>query len=104
MATVPSQVSEVLAKIQRHHVEETICEFDHIKLKGMLREYEGGESTSWYVHYESCRYDAKLLLRAAGKKASGILLSPSELRSKAARSRLKQLGFEFTSRLNKKLS
>lgn len=54
-----------LRDITREGVESAIREFDRIGLDGMLRKYEGGRATRWYIERREKKYDQKLVLRAA---------------------------------------
>lgn len=96
-----------LKKIERHHVEEAMREFDRIGVEEMIKKYECGKSSRWCIHHNGRHYDQKLILRAAHGNIPGEMplpTGPGTFTSDHACHHLKQLGFPVVECPDKKSS
>ena len=80
-----------LKDIRKEFVIQAIEEFDNIGRNKMVKEYDGGPSTKWYILYNGKRYDQKLICRAAHRlQGLGDL---GDFKARESRPILAKLGF-----------
>ena len=91
-------LKRMLMFVNKETVLKAIKEFDDIKVDAMLKNYGGGESTRWYIHYNGEKYDQKLICRAAIKhrlqELGQIPAEKFKFKVRDAKRKLEKLGFD----------